>query len=103
MGTERPTPIRTHVIVIEQAKRGVQSQRVPRRPAKSATIPGTPEMAPELELHPAFDPSSTPAVSDPTSREEQAAADADQQRPGDAALQPAPCGSCEPAPGACGK
>jgi len=55
MGTERPTPIRTHVIAIEQAKRGVQSRRAPRRPAKSATIPGTPEMAPELELHPAFD------------------------------------------------
>ena len=43
------------------------------------------------------------ADSVPSPREEQAAGDADQQRPGDAALQPTPSGSCEPNSGAPGK
>src|SRR5215472_15635968 len=46
---------RTHVIAIEEAKRGVQSRGTPVRPPKPATIPGAPQMAPELQLHPAFD------------------------------------------------
>ena len=54
MAAERPTQSRTHVIAVEQAKRAVQSRRAPLPPPKPATIPGAPQMAPDLQLHPAF-------------------------------------------------
>jgi len=50
-----PSARRTHVIAIEEAKRGVQSRGTPVRPPKPATIPGAPQMASDLQLHPAFD------------------------------------------------
>jgi hypothetical protein len=54
MGAERLTQSRTHVIPVEQAKRTVQSLRTPLPPPKPTTIPGTPQMTPDLQLHPAF-------------------------------------------------
>src|SRR5215469_6586383 len=54
MATERPTQSRTHVIAAEQAKRAVQSRCAPLPPPKPASIPGAPQMAPDLQLHPAF-------------------------------------------------